>query len=138
MSTYIFSEAHDFELDGEELERLDVAGLRWRWTHHGTVTVMLSDGRYLTTWEELETALARSGARTIATSDLTEERQAAFIAGWEAAGGYTDDLESPAPWCCPWSYTDSILVTGDTPEEWGGAWWRQCGEEVRHFLAGEA
>ena len=58
---------------------------------------------------------------TITTSDLTEEQQAAFITGWEDAGGYTDDCEaSPAPWCCPWCYQRSITVTGDTPEEWGG------------------
>lgn len=135
MSTYIFSEAHDFELDGEELERLDVAGLRWSWTNHGTVTVMLSDGRYLTTWEELETALAGSGTRTITTSDLTEEQQAAFIAGWEAAGGYTDDCESPAPWCCPWCYRRSIAVTGDTPKAWGFSWWEQCRDEVKRLTA---
>lgn len=74
----------------------------------------------------------------ITTSNLTEEQQAAFMVGWEAAGGYTDDCEdSPAPWCCPWCYQRSITVTGDTPEEWGASWWQQCREEVETLMREE-
>lgn len=62
---------------------------------------------------------------TLNLKTLTEEQQAAFIEGWESAGGLTDDLETPNPWCCPWYWTDEIEVEGETPEEWGADWWRQ-------------
>lgn len=51
---------------------------------------------------------------------LTDEQQDAFIRGWITAGGPTDDLESPAPWCCPWVWANEITITDEGgPEEWG-------------------
>lgn len=69
-------------------------------------------------------------------SEWSEDTQNRFIAGWEGAGGYMDDLDSPRPWCCPWLYTD-ITVDGDTPEQWGASYWAQSQEEVERLLAEE-
>lgn len=76
---------------------------------------------------------------TLNLKTLTEEQQAAFIEGWKNAGGYTGDLETsnPYPWCCPWDYTDSIEVEGETPEEWGADWWRQNKAEIEALIAEE-
>lgn len=73
-----------------------------------------------------------TNSKKIETSALTEEQQAAFIEGWENAGGYADDLDecSPYPWCCPWLWSAEIFVDGDTPEEWGASWWDQCKNEI--------
>lgn len=79
-------------------------------------------------------------AKTLNLKSLTEEQQDAFIEGWKKAGGYTGDLETPNPypWCCPWDYTDSIEVEGETPEEWGADYWKQCEAEIEATLATEA
>lgn len=79
------------------------------------------------------------GHKMLDTRTLTEEQQQAFIEGWEAAGGYTDDLEeSPAPWCCPWHHGNTkIEVTGDDPREWGAQWWDQCKDEIEELLKDE-
>lgn len=79
-------------------------------------------------------------AKTLNLKSLTEEQQDAFIEGWKKAGGYTGDLETPNPypWCCPWDYTDSIEVEGETPEEWGADYWKQCKDEIEANLATEA
>lgn len=62
---------------------------------------------------------------------LTDEQQEAFIRGWESAGGPTDDIESPAPWCCPWTWASEITITDNgSPEEWGALWWEECRDEV--------
>ena len=78
-------------------------------------------------------------AKTLNLKSLTEEQQDAFIEGWKKAGGYTGDLETPNPypWCCPWDYTDSIEVEGETPEEWGADWWRQNKAEIEALIAEE-
>lgn len=78
-------------------------------------------------------------AKTLNLKSLTEEQQDAFIEGWKKAGGYTGDLETPNPypWCCPWDYTDSIEVEGETPEEWGADYWKQCKDEIEANLATE-
>ena len=80
------------------------------------------------------------GFRTIDTADLSEEEQEAFIEGWENVGGYTDDLdESPAPWCCPWYHSNTVItVKGSTPQEWGADWWSQCRDEIEEELANES
>lgn len=79
------------------------------------------------------------GHKMIDTKDFTEEQQAQFIEGWEAAGGYTDDLDdSPAPWCCPWYHGNTkIEVVGDDPRAWGAQWWAQCKEEIEELLKEE-
>lgn len=76
------------------------------------------------------------GFRTIDTADLSEEEQEQFIEGWESVGGYTDDLdESPAPWCCPWYHSNTVItVKGSTPQEWGADWWSQCKDEVEQLI----
>lgn len=70
---------------------------------------------------------------------LTDEQQAAFIEGWENAGGFMGDLETPNPWCCPWDWTDEIEVEveGETLEEMGADWWRQNKAEIEALIAEE-
>ena len=79
------------------------------------------------------------GHKMLNTTTLTEEQQQAFIEGWEAAGGYTDDLDdSPAPWCCPWYHGNTkIEVEGDDPCSWGAQWWAQCKDEIEQLLKEE-
>lgn len=69
---------------------------------------------------------------------LSNQDKEAFIAGWESAGGYVGDMDSPTPWCCPWFYADSIDVEGETLEEMGADYWRQCKPEIEAQLAEEA
>lgn len=73
---------------------------------------------------------------TINGQTLTDKD--AFIDGWRKAGGYMDDLACPAPWCCPWYSCESLTLPGNTPEEWGAAYWEQCRPEVERLLAEEA
>lgn len=51
-------------------------------------------------------------AKTLNPKTLTEEQRDAFIEGWKNAGGLTDDLETPNPWCAPWFWNDEIQVQG--------------------------
>lgn len=74
---------------------------------------------------------------TLNLKTLTEEQQAAFIEGWENAGGFMGDLETPNPWCCPWDWTDEIEVEGETLEEMGADWWRQNKAEIEALIAEE-
>lgn len=69
---------------------------------------------------------------------FTSEQRNAFIRGWQNAGGYMDDADSPAPWCAPWTSCDSIEVEGTTLEEMGADYWRQCKREIEAQLAEEA
>ena len=69
---------------------------------------------------------------------LTEEQRDAFIRGWQNAGGYMDDADSPCPWCAPWTSCDSIDVEGETLEEMGADWWRQNKAEIEALIAEEA
>ena len=60
---------------------------------------------------------------------LTDAQRDAFVAGWTAAGGYTDDAQgdNPSPWCAPWTHgISTITVSGATPEDWGASWWQAC------------
>lgn len=75
--------------------------------------------------------------KTINTVAMTEEQRAAFIKGWENAGGYMGDVESPAPWCAPWYSYETIEVEGETFEEMGADWWRQCEDEVELLIFAE-
>lgn len=69
---------------------------------------------------------------------LSNQDKEAFIAGWESAGGYMDDADSPSPWCAPWTSCDAIDVEGETLEEMGADYWRQCKPEIEAQLAEEA
>lgn len=69
---------------------------------------------------------------------LTSEQRDAFIRGWQNAGGYMDDADSPSPWCAPWTSCDAIDVEGETLEEMGADYWRQCKPEIEAQLAEEA
>lgn len=75
---------------------------------------------------------------TIDTTKFTEEERAAFIKGWEEAGGYMGDADSPAPWCCPWDGVELIEVTGVDIKGWGRQYWLHCKPEVEAALAEEA
>lgn len=75
--------------------------------------------------------------KTINTVAMTEEQRAAFIKGWENAGGYMGDVESAAPWCAPWYSYETIEVEGETFEEMGADWWRQCEDEVELLIFAE-
>lgn len=70
-------------------------------------------------------------------TSLSEQDKEAFIAGWKSAGGYMDDADSPCPWCAPWASCDSIDVEGETLEEMGADYWRQCKPEIEAQLAEE-
>lgn len=74
---------------------------------------------------------------TLNLATLTEEQRDAFIRGWQNAGGYMDDADSPCPWCAPWTSCDSIDVEGETLEEMGADWWRQNKAEIEAQLAEE-
>lgn len=67
---------------------------------------------------------------TLQLNTLTSEQRDAFIRGWQNAGGYMDDADSPCPWCAPWTSCDSIDVEGETLEEMGADYWEQCREEI--------
>ena len=75
---------------------------------------------------------------TLNLAPLTEEQKDAFVEGWENAGGYMDYADSPYPWCAPWTSCDSIDVEGETLEEMGADYWRQCKPEIEAQLAEEA
>lgn len=62
----------------------------------------------------------------IALDELSEERKEAFIEGWKAEGGYIGDIDSPAPWCAPWT--------------WGHSWhWDPKGESpINAYALGKA
>lgn len=75
---------------------------------------------------------------TLQLTTLTSEQRDAFIRGWQNAGGYMGDAESPAPWCAPWFSFESIEVEGETFEEMGADWWRQCKAEIEQNLEKEA
>ncbi len=75
---------------------------------------------------------------TLNLATLTEEQRDAFIRGWQNAGGYMDDADSPCPWCAPWTSCDSIDVEGETLEEMGADWWRQNKAEIEALIAEEA
>lgn len=74
---------------------------------------------------------------TLQLNTLTSEQRDAFIRGWQNAGGYMDDADSPCPWCAPWTSCDSIDVEGETLEEMGADWWRQNKAEIEAQLAEE-
>lgn len=90
--------------------------------------------------EILEQIRDKKMTTTIDTTRFTEEEQDAFIEGWEEAGGVTDDAggENPCPWCCPWTYGETIEVTGTDVKDWGRQYWLQCKPEVEAALAEEA
>lgn len=75
---------------------------------------------------------------TLQLTTLTYEQRDAFIRGWQNAGGYMDDADSPSPWCAPWTSCDAIDVEGATLEEMGADYWRQCKPEIEAQLAEEA
>lgn len=75
---------------------------------------------------------------TLQLNTLTSEQRDAFIRGWQNAGGYMDDADSPCPWCAPWTSCDSIDVEGETLEEIGADWWRQNKAEIEALIAEEA
>lgn len=72
---------------------------------------------------------------TLNLKSLTEEQRDDFVEGWENAGGFMGDLETPNPWCCPWDWTDEIEVEGETLEEMGADWWRQNKAEIEALIA---
>lgn len=74
---------------------------------------------------------------TLNLKSLTEEQRDDFVEGWENAGGFMGDLETPCPWCCPWDWTDEIEVEGETLEEMGADWWRQNKAEIEALIAEE-
>ena len=71
--------------------------------------------------------------------DLSEEQQEAFVRGWERAGGYVGDGESPSPWSCPWYSGRSVVLQScsDNPEDWGAQYWEAVKDEVSASLEEE-
>lgn len=75
------------------------------------------------------------------------KNRAAFLRGWKAAGGYTGDRDSDAPWCAPWLWAKAITVDLDTwiddgaddaYEALGAAYWKKVGPDVEELLEGGA
>lgn len=64
--------------------------------------------------------------------NLTDEQKDLFVEGWDEAGGYMGDGESPSPWCCPWfgGSVDSIESESDDPRVWGAEYWELVQDEV--------
>ena len=52
------------------------------------------------------------------TSLWSESAQSDFIEGWEDAGEYMGDLDSPSPWCCHWFSGPVIDVNGKNRMTW--------------------
>lgn len=70
---------------------------------------------------------------------LTAEDKAAFVRGWENAGGYTDDRNCQCPpdaiWCMPWTFRYHLNVPACmSMEELGKWWWEECRDEVADML----
>ena len=64
--------------------------------------------------------------------NLTDEQQELFIEGWDAAGGYMGDGESPSPWCCPWysGGAPDLETESDNPRDWGAQYWDLVKDDV--------
>ena len=75
----------------------------------------------------------------VRVSNFNSEQKETFIEGWKSAGGYVGDLDSPYPWCAPWTYRDCIEVDAenDDPAIIGAAWWKECAAEVEKELKEE-
>ena len=70
-------------------------------------------------------------AATVDTSKWSEDEQLDFIEGWEDAGGYMGDSDSPSPWCCPWFSGQPVInVQGSDPYTMGKNYWRLVKNEV--------
>ena len=89
-------------------------------------------------WIQKQIESVWSAEMEIAARKLKEEERGAFVEGWTEAGGYTDDLDTPAPWCAPWTYDANIKVTGTDVKSWGAQYWEQCRKEIEALLAEEA
>lgn len=79
---------------------------------------------------------------TISTLSFSDDDRAAFIRGWEAAGGYVGDIDTPRPWCMPWTYAPEIKLqlssaAAYTLEELGAAFWGKQRDAVEDALADE-
>lgn len=68
---------------------------------------------------------------------LTDEEKDEFIRGWEEAGGQMEDMECPNPWCCPWYGGGNTTCEGNSPYEWGAAFWKECEPEYEALKAEE-
>lgn len=75
----------------------------------------------------------------VCVSKFNSEQEEAFIEGWKKAGGYVGDLDSPYPWCAPWTHRACIEVDAesDDPAVIGAAWWKECAAEVEKELKEE-
>ena len=65
---------------------------------------------------------------------LSESQRLDFLDGWQAAGGFMGDLDSPKSkgpaWCAPWNRGESIRVTGRDPRRWGAQHWNAVRNDV--------
>ena len=56
----------------------------------------------------------------------SKDEHVEFIQGWYKAGGSIYTLRSRRmykPWCQPWQSTSFIITRGQTPFEWGSAYY---------------
>lgn len=78
---------------------------------------------------------------TISTLSFSDDDRAAFIRGWEAAGGYIGDIDTPRPWCMPWTYATEQrfagAIDGYSMEELGARFWAWQRDAVEAALADE-
>lgn len=84
----------------------------------------------------------------------TDEERMAFYEGWSDEGGYTEDLATDCPWCCPWHYVKRIRVElpdiQEVPEEYhddanlsmayqaGAGYWKAVKDLVNKAIEEEA
>lgn len=57
---------------------------------------------------------------------LTDSERDEFVEGFKSADDIgVDDWESSTPWGAPWEWASPENLDGDTPEEWGEAWFKK-------------
>ena len=78
----------------------------------------------------LALSLPADFAKVIDPAELNEGQRADFIAGWTDAGGYVGDIDTPQPWCAPWTWTHELEVVGANPYEWGADHCKAIQEEA--------
>lgn len=64
---------------------------------------------------------------------LSQRNRKKFLKGWLRAGGY-DYEASDRLWSAPWEDQETLEVQGDTFEQMGENWWKQCRAEVLPVL----
>lgn len=69
-------------------------------------------------------------------SKFTDSERDEFVRGFNAADDIgVDDWDCSTPWGAPWEWSSPENLDGDTPEEWGEAWFEKNREEIAELKA---